>query len=240
MRSARQTMSLARTPRTPSGLWTTPAPVQYASAPSSVKVDPMQTTAAQTKSAGVPPAPTLSLMDCFSSEEAARRSYPLLMVSLLGTALSFYIGMAAIYEMSGHYVMPLLSWAWLITSQCIYAAALWVTCYSCVSNSFISPQSSTRAVVMHPYLSQMMSYLFITGMQTTLVWVMYTSMDSTDRELFDGYRHNATKPAGYNMDFNIFWRTQLYGFVCAMIGALFHLTGAWKYQSPADGLTKPD
>lgn len=237
MRTGRSSngVSLARTPRTPSGLWSTPAPAQYVPPPSGVTVAPVpKQVQVQTAT------PTLSVFDCFSSEQAARRSYPLLMVSLLGTVLSFYIGMAAIYEMSGHYVMPILSWAWLVTSQCIFAAVLWVTCYSCVSNSFISPQSSNKAVVMHPYLSQMMSYLFITGMQTTLVWVMYTSMDSTDRELFDGYRHNASKPVGYNIDFNIFWRTQLYGFVCAMIGAIFHLTGSWKYQSPTDGLTKPD
>lgn len=177
--------------------------------------------------------PTLSVLDCFSTEGAARRSYSLLLVSLLGTALQVWIGMAAIYELSGNRVLPLQSWAWLITSQCIYAAVLWVTCYSCVSNSFISPASSNRAGgrSMHPYTSQLMNFLFVTGMQTTLVWVMYTSMDSNDRSLFDDYRFNANKPIGYNIDFNMFWYVQLYGLVLSMVGAILHLIGSWKYQN---------
>lgn len=183
--------------------------------------------------------PTLSIFDCFSPAGAARRSYTLLLVSLLGTALQVWIGMAAIYELAGNRVMALHSWAWLITSPCIYAAVLWVTCYSCVSTSFISPTSHNRPRSMHPYTSQLMSFLFVTGMQTTLVWVMYTSMDSTDRSLFDDYRYNANKPMGYNTDFNMFWYVQLYGLVLSMVGAILHLIGSWQYQGVPDASDDP-
>lgn len=195
---------------------------------------PVAGKAAPGTNAASSPDPTLSVFDCFSNGGAARRSYPLLLVSLLGTALQFWIGMAAIYELSGNRVMDLQSWAWLVTSQCIYAAVLWVTCYSCVSSSFISPGKGNNANFMHPYTRHLMNYLFVTGMQTTLVWVMYTSMDSDDRSLFDDYRYTANKPIGYNTDYNMFWYVQLYGFTLAMVGAIMHLTGSWKYETPGD------